>query len=376
MMDKRLLLNAGLRSVGCSFRLQAMLLSFTGLLVMSAPSLTQAQDEPAAAVQTGDDVAAADEVAEPNSNPDDKAAQLADDRPQRASVVTGQGTMALQQQWPQSAVWLEVDGADGTPTSVLSLVFTPLKNAATIGVVVLADEGHNAGEGFVTAFAESLADRGLAALTLGLRAPTGGLKQVMERELPLPEVSPAVSAADEGQAPQPVAADVAETSSNPDPDPMLIDVMAGTELSEAEVQYRQEVNAQLRAAVGYLKREGYPNVVIVGVGRGANFATALPELADSTGLVWLLPRFYPRDLNVLAERFTETPRLRVLDVQAARGNRSQSAMQRTTVMNQVEVAQYQRQRVMVQEPVVAQQGDALASRLAAWIKADNKPAMD
>lgn len=353
-----------------------MLLSFTGLLVMSAPSLTQAQDEPAAAVQTGDDVAAADEVAEPNSNPDDKAAQLADDRPQRASVVTGQGTMALQQQWPQSAVWLEVDGADGTPTSVLSLVFTPLKNAATIGVVVLADEGHNAGEGFVTAFAGSLADRGLAALTLGLRAPTGGLKQVMERELPLPEVSPAVSAADEGQTPQPVAAEVAETSSNPDPDPMLIDVMAGTELSEAEVQYRQEVAAQLRAAVGYLKREGYPKVVIVGVGRGANFATALPELADSTGLVWLLPRFYPRDLNVLAERFTETPRLRVLDVQAARGNRSQSAMQRTTVMNQVEVAQYQRQRVMVQEPVVAQQGDALASRLAAWIKADNKPAMD
>jgi hypothetical protein len=375
-MDKRLLLNAGLRSVGCSFRLQAMLLSFTGLLVMSAPSLTQAQDEPAATVQTGDDVAVADEVAEPKSNPDDKAAQLADDRPQRASVVTGQGTMALQQQWPQSAVWLEVDGTDGTPTSVLSLVFTPLKNAATIGVVVLADEGHNAGEGFVTAFAGSLADRGLAALTLGLRAPTGGLKQVMERELPLPEVSPAVSAADEGQTPQPVAAEVAETSSNPDPDPMLIDIMAGTELSEAEVQYRQEVAAQLRAAVGYLKREGYPKVVIVGVGRGANFATALPELADSSGLVWLLPRFYPRDLNVLAERFTETPRLRVLDVQAARGNRSQSAMQRTTVMNQVEVAQYQRQRVMVQEPVQAQQGDVLASRLAAWIKADNKPAMD
>jgi hypothetical protein len=375
-MDKRLLLNAGLRSVGCSFRLQAILLSFTGLLVMSAPSLTQAQDEPAAAVQTGDDVAAADEAAEPNSNPDDKAAQLAGDRPQRASVVTGQGTMALQQQWPQSALWLEVDGADGTPTSVLSLVFTPLKNAATIGVVVLADEGHNAGEGFVTAFAGSLADRGLAALTLGLRAPTGGLKQVMERELPLSEVSPAVSTADEGQQPQPVAAGVAETSSNPDPDPMLIDVMAGTELSEAEVQYRQEVAAQLRAAVGYLKREGYPKVVIVGVGRGANFATALPELAGSAGLVWLLPKFYPRDLDVLAERFTETPRLRVLDVQAARGNRSQSAMQRTTVMNQVGVAQYQRQRVMVQEPVQAQQGDALASRLAAWIKADNKPAMD
>jgi len=82
----------------------------------------------------------------------------------------------------------------------------------------------------------------------------------MERELPLPEASPAVPAADEGQAPQPVAAEVAGTSSNPDPDPdpdpMLIDVMAGTELSEAELQYRQEVAAQLQAAVGYLKREG------------------------------------------------------------------------------------------------------------------------
>jgi esterase/lipase len=152
--------------------------------------------------------------------------------------------------------------------------------------------------------------------------------------------------------------------------------MASTELSEAELQYRQEAAAQLRAAVSYLKREGYQQVMIVGIGRGANFATALPELADSAGLVWLLPRFYPRDFKVLAERFAETPRLRVLDVQAVRGNRAQSAMQRTAVMNQVEVAQYQRQRVTVQEPVQARQGDALASRLAAWIKADSKPTAD
>ncbi|MEH6356569.1 MAG: DUF3530 family protein [Marinobacter sp.] len=351
-----------------------MLLLFAGMLVICAPPLIQAQEEPADAVQASGDVAVADEAAEPNSIPDDKEAQPADAQPQRASVVTGQGTMALLQQWPQSAVWLEVDGADGTPNSVLSLVFTPLKNAATIGVVVLADEGYNAGDGFVTAFAGSLADRGLAALTLGLRAPTGGLKQVMERELPLPEASPAEAAADEGQAPQPVAAEVAGASSNPDP--VLIDVMADSELSEAELQYRREVAEQLRAAFGYLKREGYQEVVIVGVGRGANFATALPELADSAGLVWLLPRFYPRDLEVLAERFTETPRLRVLDVQASRGDQSQSATQRTTVMNQIEIAQYQRQRVTVQEPVQARQGDALASRLAAWIKADSKPAMD
>ena len=327
-----------------------------GLLVMLATPWVQAQDE----------------AAEPNADPDDKAAVPDDARPQRASVITGQGTMALLQQWPQSAVWLEVDGADGTPNSVLSLVFTPLAKAATIGVVVLADEGHNAGEGFVTALAGGLADRGLTALTLGLRAPTGGLKQVMERELPLPEPLTAVPGADEGEAPQPVAA----SDPDRDPDPMLIDVMAGTELSEAELEYRKEVAVQLQAAIGYLKRENYQQVVIVGVGRGANFATALPELADSAGLVWLLPRFYPRDINVLAERFAETPRLRVLDVQAARGNRLQSAMQRTTVMNQVEVAQYRRQRVTVQEPVQARQGDALASRLAAWIKADSKPAAD
>jgi hypothetical protein len=356
------------------------LLLFIGLLVLLATPLVQAQDEPADAVQASGDVAVADEAAEPNANPDDKAAVPDDARPERASVITGQGTMALLQQWPQSAVWLEVDGADGTPNSVLSLVFTPLKNAATIGVVVLADEGHNAGEGFVIALAGGLADRGLTALTLGLRAPTGGLKQVMERELPLPGASPAVPAAEEGQVLQPVGAQTAGASSNANssanPDPLLIDVVAGTELSEAELQYRQEVAAQLRAAVGYLKREGYQQVVLVGVGRGANFATALPELAESAGLVWLLPRFYPRDLKVLAERFTETPRLRVLDVQAVRGNRAQSAMQRTTVMNQVEVAQYQRQRVTVQEPVQARQGDALASRLDAWIKADSKPAMD
>jgi hypothetical protein len=228
-MDKRLLLNAGVRPVKRSFRLKSVLLLLTGLWAVSASFLIQAQEEP-------------------NSNPDEKAAQPADAQPQRASVVTGQGTMALLQQWPQSAVWLEVDGADDTPNSVLSLVFTPLKTAATIGVVVLADEGHNAGEGFVTAVASSLADRGLAALTLGLRAPTGGLKQVMERELPLPEASPAVPAAEEGQAPQPVAAQVAGTS----PDPMLIDVTASTELSEAELRYRQEVAAQLQAAIGYL----------------------------------------------------------------------------------------------------------------------------
>jgi hypothetical protein len=351
-------------------------LLLAGLLVMLASPLIQAQEEPADAVQASGDVAVADEAAEPNSNSDDKAAQPADARPQRASVVTGLGNMTLLQQWPQSAVWLEVDGADGTPDSVLALVFAPLANASTTGVLVLADEGHNAGEGFVTALAGGLADRGLTALTLGLRAPTGGLKQVMERKLLLPEASPAVPAAEEGQVPQPVAAQVTGSGSSINPDPLLIDVMAGTELSEAESQYRQEVAAQLRAAVGYLKREGYQQVVLVGIGRGANFATALPELADSAGLIWLLPRFYPRDLKVLAERFTETPRLRVLDVQAARGNRAQSAMQRTTVMNQLEVAQYQRQRVTVQEPVQARQGDALASRLAAWLKADSKPAAD
>lgn len=341
---------------------------------MLAPLSIQAQEEPADAVQASGDVAVADEAVDPNASPDDKAAQAADARPQRASVVTGQGTLALLQQRPQSAVWLEVDGADGTPNSVLALGFTPLTKDATIGVVVLADEGHNAGEALVTAIAGGLADRGLAALTLGLRAPTGGLKQVLERELPLPEASPAVPAADEGQAPQPVAAQGAGASLSADP--LRIDVMAGTDLSDAELQYRQEVASQLQAAVAYLKREGYLKVVIVGVGRGANFATALPELAGSGGLIWLLPRFYPRDLKVLAERFTETPRLRVLDVQAARGHRLQSATQRTAVMNQVAFAQYQRQRMTVQEPVQARQGDTLASRMAAWIKADSKPAAD
>lgn len=338
------------------------LLLLTGLLVLLMSPLIQAQEKSADAVQATDDVAVADET----------AAAPANVRPQRASVVTGQGAMALLQQWPQSAVWLEAGGADGTSNLVLALAFTPLAKAATIGVVVLADEGHNAGEGLVTALAGGLADRGLAALTLGLRAPTAGLKQVMERELPLPEAPPSVPSADKNQVPQPVA--VKADEGNSDPVPMLIEMVAGTELSEAELQYRQEVTAQVQAATDYLKREGYQHVVIVGVGRGANFVTAMPELADSAGLIWLLPRFYPRDLKVLAERFAATSRLRVLDVQTGQGGRSQSAVQRTAAMNQVEVAQYQRQRVMAQEPLQARQGNALASRLAAWIKAGNTAA--
>lgn len=364
------LLNAGVGSCGRSFRLKILLLSLIGLTTMLSSFLAQAQEPSPNALQASGDsgnIALADEAAE--SSPDfvDGAPAAAEISPQRIIVTTGQGTRALLQQQPQATIWLAVDGADGGQRSVLGLFFTPLTEAETVAVVVLADEGHNAGQGFLAALAQGLADRGLAALTLGLPPPPGRLGQLMEQPLPLPKAPAAED--DASQAPLAEAVQAGEAGSNAASDAMLMGVLPGARLSEAELQYRLGVAAELRAAIGYLKRENYQHVVIVGVGRGANFVTALPELADSDGLVWLLPRFYPRDRQALVKRFAKATKLPVLDLQAARGNSTQTARQRAALMNQVKVAQYQRQRVAVQEPAQVRHGDALASRIASWIQA-------
>ena len=355
--------NVGTWFIGRNFRLPVMLSSLIGLMTVLAPVLVQAQEEAADAAQASGDVAVSDAATSPE--PGIAAPNTA--LPARASVVTGQGAIVLLQQWPQAAVWLEADDGDGASRSVLALLFTPLTKTATTAVVVLADEGNNPGEALVTALARGLADRGLTALTLGLRAPPGLLGRLMERELPLPAAAPSVAANSTGKTPQ-------DNGTGAISDPMLIDVMPGAEVSDAEVQYRLAVTADVQAAVRYLKREEYQNVVIVGIGRGASFATALPELADSDGLIWLLPRFYPRDHQELAQRFSAASHLRVLDVEAARGDRLQSARQRAVTMSQVDVANYQRQRVAVHEPVQARHGDALSSRLAAWVQAGTEAA--
>ncbi len=332
--------------IGFSLRLVLTMSLISGLMTSLNPTLAYAQEAPVGAVQASGDVAAADEAASPEAS----LSAGREDISQRVSILTGQSAMAVLQQWPQAAVWLNADAADGASRAVLALLFTPSTTTATTAVVVLADEASNAGEATVTTLARGLANRGLAALTLGLPAPPGLLGQWMERELPLPRATPANGS----------GLDAADDS-------MLIDVMPGADVSDAEAQYRLGVTADVQAAVRYLKREGYQKIVIAGLGRGASFITAVPELAESDGLIWLMPRFYPRDRQELKQHIGAASHLRVLDIQPARGDNLRIARERTATMSQVEVALYQRQRVAVNEPVQARHGDALASRMAAWI---------
>lgn len=318
----------------------------------SAPAYAQ-QEEPVDAVQASGDATAADNTVPPDTDSAARHAAL----PERAGVMTGQSAAAVLQQWPRAGVWLNADSTDGTSRSVLALVFTPPTKLPATAVVVLADEAGNAGDAMVTALARGLASRGLAALTLGLPAPPGGLGRWMDRELPLPAAGSASDAGPDAAA-----------------DFRLIDVMPDAGVSDAEAHYRQGVTADVQAAVRYLKREGYQKIVIAGIGRGAGFVTAVPELTEIAGLIWLLPRFYPSDRQQLKQHFGAASALRVLDVQPARGDGLRLAQERTVIMNQAGVADYQRQRVAVQAPVQARYGDTLASRMAAWILAGSDTA--
>nr|WP_252737932.1 DUF3530 family protein [Marinobacter salexigens] len=265
----------------------------------------------------------------------------------RSGVSSGLGEWGLNHRFPDSALWLELE--DGART--LALFWPETKTPARGAVIILADEGENAASGLTGTLARELANRKLAVLSLGLEPPSEALQRILERPLVAPEPKPEA----EGQSPGV-------------PSSAAIDVLAAEAPSDLETAYRKRILDELAAAAAELKNREYELTALVGIGRGSNHVVAYAaELAAPTALIWGGPKFYPRDAKQLAENVNKASVPRILELSL-----SDASGQRKADLERAGVQGFSRQNVGADIDFMPRDGKAVASRISAWLKRDDR----
>lgn len=268
--------------------------------------------------------------------------------PGRSLVWTGSGDRSLDRHFPEAAVWLEVAEDD----RVLGLLYPEARLPARGAVVVLSDEGETAASGVTSALAKGLAARGWAVLTLGLESPSPALQQILTR--------PAV--------PEPANQGDADTDGQAQTESMMIDVVESGGEDNLEARYRNRVDQALEAGLVLLVEQGYEAPALLGVGRaGIHVTNRLLEGADASALVWVAPRFYPVDRSALPERL-ESLDTELLELYPSAGTANESDWSLGMTLRRTGMTGFHRQPVSWVSPPSEAFGDAVASRVAAWLE--------
>ncbi|WP_417567256.1 DUF3530 family protein [Marinobacter sp.] len=290
-------------------------------------------------------------VALPAIAQDEQSAEQAPESPvsgaepvNRSLVWTGTGERGLSQTFSDAAVWLELEEGE----RALGLFYPETRLPARGALVVLADEGETAASGLAGAVARALAARGWAALTLGLEAPSPALQRRLAR--------PVVGTPGSG------GNDEAATES------VMIDVMESENADDLEARYRNRISQVLEAGLAELIERGYEAPALLGVG-GASIHVTDRTLdgASASALVWVAPRFYPVDRVDLPDRLTSLG-ASLLDLHPAGSGGGEPGWTAGEKLRRAGVEGYQRQPIPWFSPPSAVVGDAVASRVAAWLE--------
>ena len=265
----------------------------------------------------------------------------------RSLVWTGSGERALNQAFPEAAVWLQLEEGD----RALGLFYPEARLPARGAVLILSDEGETAASGVTGTLAAGLAARGWAALSLGLESPSPVLNEFLMR--PVVEPPAAEAGADQGAS----------------SDSVMIDVMASAEsVDDLEARYRSRINQTLQAGLALLRERGYEAPAIVGVGRASIYVTnRLLEGGEADALVWVAPRFYPADRPDLPERLASlgTELLELYPSGAVDADADWSMGMR---LRRAGLSGFERQPIPWMTPAPESLGDGVASRVAAWLE--------
>lgn len=277
------------------------------------------------------------------SAPENSTERLAE---RRAASVSGLGEWSLAQAYPERAVWLDLED-DGR---ALAMFQPELRTPGRGALIVLADEGQNAAEGLSGPLLQTLAERGFAVMTLGLRPPPQGL--VRRRLQPVgPEVD------EQGDADE-----------APDQASVMIDVAADDALAELVADYRNSIRELLDAAAEDMARRGYEQPGIAGIGWSADYVTGWASGRDSlAGVIWLAPAFPPDRLAALPELLAAERSWQVLDLHGSEGLARRHGVARAAALGRLQVAGYQRQAVALANPPETSDADRLAGRISAWL---------
>lgn len=261
----------------------------------------------------------------------------------RGSVVSGLGEQKLSERFPEAALWLDLEGGART----LALFWPGYEAPARGGLIILADEGGNAESGLTGALARELAQRNFAVLTLGLESPSQALEAVLEQPVEAPQLDSAPS-------------DRRSSAISP----ATIDVMTSETGDEVEEAYRERIRKQLVAGVSALEEHGQELVAVVGIGRGSNHVVLnAAELGGSPAMIWVSPRFYPKDASQLAVALTKASVPRILELSS-----SAEYEQRRAGLKRARVEGFNLQLMGSGDLSSPRNGKALAGRISAWLK--------
>ena len=267
----------------------------------------------------------------------------------RFSVTTGLGEWALASQYPEQAVWLELEAG----SRALGLFRPEQQVPARSAMIVLANEGQTADEAIVGALRRTLPNDGMAVMTLGLRAPPDVLRQSRQsRKVPAP--GDGEDGGSEGDNP------TGENTSS-----VMIDVAAPEDLEALAENYQNSVGSLLDAAAAALRDRGYERLLVLGVGWSADYVTEWAAAQDRlAGVIWLAPAFTPDRMTALTEVLAEGRNWRLLDLH---GTSSQAAArERAAELARAEVEQYRRLPLPMASPPNAADADGIANWVSAW----------
>ncbi|XKH01920.1 alpha/beta hydrolase family protein [Marinobacter nauticus] len=269
---------------------------------------------------------------------------------ERFSVTTGLGEWALASQYPEQAVWLELEAG----SRALALFRPEQQVPARSAMIVLANEGQTADEAIVGALRRTLPDDGIAVMTLGLRAPPDVLRESRQsRKVPAP--GDGEDGGPEGDDP-----------SGGNAGSVMIDVAAPEDLEALAENYQNNVSGLLDAAAGALRDRGYERLLVLGVGWSADYVTEWAAgQGRLAGVIWLAPAFTPDRVTALTEVLAEERDWRLLDLH---GTSNQAiARERAAELARAEVGQYRRLPLPMASAPDAADADGIANWVSAWV---------
>ncbi len=281
-----------------------------------------------------------------------------DQAPSRHSVSSGLNSRELARDKPDQALWLET----GDSGQVLVLFEAEQGAKAQGAVLILGDEGQSADVQLLGSLRPGLAERGWAAMTVGL-----------------PELPPALAQARRIREQQRLGnartrgpeADSERLADSPQPSDasVMIDVMSSSEQEQLQDAYARRVQAQLTAALGELQELGYRRIVVAGIGRGAGPVSELviSSQADIAALIWIAPRLDPPGARSVLEALSGAGSLPVLDIASNRSPRA-PVRERQALARRQGVQGYAQQVVAVPASPVARNGSQVANRLDGWLR--------
>lgn len=261
---------------------------------------------------------------------------------ERAFVRSTGGDGALAQRHPHLAVWLE----PAESPRVLSLVEREATDEPSGAMVILADEGQSANDPLLEDLRARLTRAGWATMTLGLEQDSPALELARQRLL---------------------AGDSQRQDADEDEEaggPVMIDVndQAAEDLMEA---HRGEMKARLASAIDWFTERDYRQVVLVGVGSGAEVMRGyLPDAPQAVARVaWVAANFGPREPEAISDGLTDGRQLPILDLYPSR---DQASERRRAAFRRAGVSGYQAIPAPVGVRPEGRHAGVIANRLLGW----------